>query len=65
MVIKLTDIKGKLIPLFQQYPIHGIKFLNYLDFCKIANLMDNKAHLTKQGLDQIIEIKAGMNRNRR
>lgn len=64
VVIKLTDINEKLIPLFEKHPIHGIKFLNYLDFCKIANLMNNKSHLTKKGLDKIIEIKAGMNTNR-
>jgi hypothetical protein len=38
--------------------------LDYADFVKIAELMKNKAHLTKEGLDQIRQIKAGMNRKR-
>lgn len=28
------------------------------------NLMNNKAHLTKEGLDLICKIKAGMNKGR-
>jgi hypothetical protein len=35
-----------------------------LDFCKAADLMKNKAHLTKEGLDKIISLKSGMNRGR-
>lgn len=64
VVTKLTDITDKLIPLFNKYPLQGTKRLDYADFVKIAELMKNKAHLTKEGLDQIRQIKAGMNRKR-
>ena len=36
-----------MIPLFNEYKIEGIKSLDYLDFCKVAKLINNKAHLTK------------------
>jgi hypothetical protein len=54
----------KLIPFFDQYPLHGAKRLDYLDFCKVANLMEGKLHLTEEGLDQIRKIKDGMNTGR-
>lgn len=66
VVTKLTDITDKLIPLFNKYPLQGTKRLDYADFVKIAELMKTwaVAHLTKEGLDQIRQIKAGMNRKR-
>jgi hypothetical protein len=38
--------------------------LDYLDWCKVAELMKNKAHLTEEGLSKIRKIKAGMNKGR-
>jgi hypothetical protein len=38
--------------------------LDYLDWCKVAELMKNKAHLTWEGLSKIRKIKAGMNKGR-
>jgi hypothetical protein len=34
-VNKFEDIKSKIIPFFQKYPLQGIKVLNFEDFCKI------------------------------
>jgi len=38
--------------------------LDFADFCKVAELMKNKAHLTQEGLEEIRQIKAGMNTRR-
>jgi hypothetical protein len=65
VVVKLSLLTEKLIPLFQKYPIHGIKYENFRDFCKIAELMSSNAHRTPEGLDKIRLIKAGMNRGRK
>lgn len=65
VVVKFSLIKEKLIPLFQKYPIHGIKSDNFIDFWKIAELMSSNAHITPGGLEKIREIKAGMNINRK
>jgi hypothetical protein len=35
----------------------GIKYKDFEDFCKVAKLMQNKAHLTEEGLNQIRQIK--------
>jgi len=64
IVSSISDITDKIIPFFQNFPIQGVKCLDYLDWCKVAELMKYKAHLTQEGLDQIRKIKAGMNRGR-
>jgi hypothetical protein len=63
-VYKLSDILEKIIPFFDKYPVLGIKALDFADFKEIAELMKNKTHLTKPGLEQIQNIKSGMNRGR-
>jgi len=42
----------------------GTKQADFLDFCKIAKLVENKEHLTKQGVEIIKIIKSNMNRQR-
>src|SRR6185437_421909 len=64
VVTKFSDILGKIIPFFKTFTILGVKFKDFEDFCRVAELMQNKEHLTDEGLDQIREIKAGMNRGR-
>jgi len=64
-LVKLSIIKDKLIPLFNKYPIYGVKNENFKDFCQIADLLENKAHLTLDGLEKIREIKNGMNKSRK
>lgn len=65
VVIKFSDIKEKIIPLFDKYPIQGVKSKDFEDFKKVAKLMQSKSHLTREGLDQIKKIKAGMNSARK
>ena len=44
----------------------GVKKKNdYLDWCSVARLMSNKAHLTQEGLNLIRTIKSGMNTGRK
>jgi hypothetical protein len=64
VVSKHSDIVQKIIPLFNKYPILRIKADNYKDFCKVAKAISSKSHLTQEGLDKILSIKAGMNYGR-
>ena len=61
---KLSDIETKILPLFENYPLQGVKRLDYEDFCKAFYLMKDKAHLTEEGLIKIREIKSRMNFSR-
>lgn len=64
-VSKISDINNKIIPFFIKYPIIGIKRLDFEDFCKVAVLIQDKAHLTIEGLEKIRKIKGGMNEARK
>ena len=61
---KFSDNINVVIPFFKNYPIHGVKAKDFTDYCKIADLILNKAHLTAPGLEEIVRIKSGMNRGR-
>jgi len=63
-ISKFSYLTEKVIPLFEKYSIMGIKALDFSDFCKVAELMKNKAHLTFDGLEKIRQIKMEMNRGR-
>ena len=63
------DIYNKIIPFFIKYPIVGQKLLDFQDFCRVANLMNENAHLTLEGINIILHlrriIKEGMNKGRK
>lgn len=65
IVTKFNDIIYKIIPFFQEYSVQGVKSKDFNDLCKAGELMKNKAHLTREGLEQIRQIKAGMNTGRK
>jgi hypothetical protein len=60
-VTKIDHIILHIIPFFDKYPIIGSKCLNFLNFCKAANIIKNKEHLNinGKGLEQILQLKAG------
>jgi len=64
VVTRILDISNKIIPFFKNYQIIGEKSKDFADFCKLADLINNKDHLTPEGLEHIRKIKAGMNRGR-
>jgi len=61
---KFSDFMKCLIPFFDKYKIIGVKSEDYQDLRKVAQLMEKKAHLTIEGLEDIRRIKAKMNRGR-
>lgn len=63
-VVKFEDIFFKVIPLFKKYEIRGVKSLDFKDFCEAAELVNNKAQHTTDGLEQIKIIKSRMNKGR-
>ena len=64
-ITNFDSLINKLIPFFVSNPLLGAKALDFNDFCKIAELIKNKAHLNHQGLEEIIKIKEGMNLKRK
>lgn len=64
-VTKFNDINNIIIPFLKKFPIQGVKLEDFKDFCRVAELIKEKAHLTPEGLKQIINIKEGMNTGRK
>lgn len=64
VVSRFKHLQGIIMPFCQKYPPLGIKHSDYLNFLRVVQLMENKAHLTKEGLDQIRLIKSSMNRGK-
>lgn len=60
-ISRFKDIYNKINPLFNKYKIRSVKSF---DFCKIAKLVNEKAHLTLAGLKEIRKIKLNMNKGR-
>lgn len=59
------SINENIISFFVKYSILGKKSQDFLDFCKVTNLILNKFHLTKEGLNKIRLITNGMNAKRK
>jgi hypothetical protein len=59
------DIEKKIIPFFNDYPMLGMKSLEFYDFKKVAKLMLNQEHLTESGFSEIKKIveKRNLDRN--
>ena len=53
-----------ILPFFYKYPILGVKAQDFRDWTKVAEMIQTKVHLTKEGMDKIRQIKAGMNKGR-
>jgi len=61
-VTNFNNIANKIIPFFEEYP--GVKAKEFKDFKEAFDLIQSKAHLTKEGLDKILLIKSRMNFSR-
>nr|QCW06944.1 hypothetical protein [Drechslerella brochopaga] len=48
-VENFPDILNKIIPFFDKNQIKGVKFNYYLDWCKVAEIIKSKNHLTLDG----------------
>ena len=63
-VTDFNNITDKIIPLFEECPILGVKAKDFEDFKKASYLIKDKAHLTWEGLAKILLIKSRMNTKR-
>ena len=61
VVYKFSDLIHKIIPFFHNYPLLGVKSMDFQDFCEVAKIMADKGHLTPEGLKKIKSFKSGMN----
>ncbi|CAF3448390.1 unnamed protein product [Fusarium graminearum] len=58
----LDQIITKVIPHFDKYPLKTNKYSDYLLFKQVVMMMQRGEHLTAEGLQKIIGIRASLNR---
>jgi len=52
-VTKISDINQKIIPFLIKYPLQGYKKQDFDCCCTVAELIENKSHLTREGMKKI------------
>lgn len=63
---KFSDINNIIIPFFEKYPILGCKSLDFVDFKEICEILKTKNPLNSLTvIKKILQIKSGMNLNRK
>jgi hypothetical protein len=62
VVKSIKDILTVVVPMFDSVPLRGGKLESYLKFRKVVLLMQDKKHLTIEGLLQIIDLTYFMNK---
>ena len=60
-VYRLTELRGVIVPFFEQNPLRTAKRDNFAKFAEITRLMELRRHLTVPGLIEIAEITQTMN----
>ena len=59
-ICSIKDL-NKLVFYLEKYPLLTQKAADLFLFKQIINIINNKAHLTVEGLNQIVNLKASMN----
>jgi len=60
IVTKSSDLNQKVIPLLLKYNLSGVKLLDFERFKEVSTLIENKMHLTSEGIALIKTIKDAM-----
>lgn len=60
-VRNLKDIKNVIIPHFIKYPLLSNKLIDFKIWLQCIELLYNKEHLTKSGLNKLISLKSALN----
>jgi len=60
-VRSINDLVSKVLPHFKRYPIVSRKKLDLENFNDICEMMANKKHLTKEGIQEILTLASKIN----
>jgi hypothetical protein len=64
VVSNRDDLLDEVIPFFERYPLRSAKREDFDKFARCMELVDRDAHLTREGLLEIVEIAQTMNRRK-
>lgn len=60
-ISNLDELINNVIPYFKKYPLFTQKRVDFQLMCKVVEIVQEKRHLTIEGLNDILSIKAAMN----
>lgn len=60
-VSNFNDLYYVIIPHFIKYPLLTQKYVDFKLFCRVLEIIKTKEHLTNEGLNKIVNIRASMN----
>src|SRR5258708_7398023 len=52
-VRSINDLRTKITPFFEKYPLRSAKAQDFLTFCEVLVLIENKIHLSQEGIEKI------------
>lgn len=61
-VTSISELTHVIIPHFESYPLISQKRADFLLFKLVVELINNKEHLTREGLAKIISLRASINK---
>jgi hypothetical protein len=64
LVLKFSYLTSKIIPFFEKYALHGVKKLEFKDFCQIVDIMKDNGHRTTKGIEEFFKIKDKINKGK-
>lgn len=60
-VTSLQDLTNVIIPHFDKYPLITQKKADFELFKRVVDIMNRKGHLSSEGLQEIVNIRASLN----
>lgn len=60
-ISNISHFKEIIFPIFDQFNLNSVKYLNYLAFKEILYLYNSKTHLSNNGLNKMLSIRSSMN----
>lgn len=61
-VTKFEDIVNVIVPHFKNYPLRSAKSIDFNLWEQCVEIMKNKGHLTREGLNKILKLKSALNK---
>lgn len=63
-VRSLSDIRNKILPFFETYPLQTAKRFDFETFCLAVEMVEKKEHLNPDGLEALRTLASTMNRRK-
>lgn len=61
----LGDLLNIIVPLFQKNLLHSVRQADFEVAVTMLKMIDNKEHLTREGMDKLLELNGLINQRRR